>query len=142
MAEINVERALAFAIASCNVADIERMNIRGASLHAMRKALAALVVTPAHALFDGRDLAPGWEGRGTAIVGGDAICASIAAASILAKVARDRMMVAIAQDYPAYGFDRHMGYGTAAHRAAILTHGPCPHHRMSFGILAQFRLEV
>ena len=142
LAEAIADSALAFAIATCDVADIARLNIRGAALAAMAKALAALALAPVHALFDGRDVAPGWAGRGAAIVGGDAICASIAAASILAKVARDRMMAEIAREYPAYGFERHMGYGTAQHRAAILKHGPCPHHRMSFGILAQMQLKV
>lgn len=142
LAEAIAERALAFAVASCTVEEIERFNIRGAALRAMAKALAALAVAPVHALFDGRDVAPGWEGRGTALIGGDAKSASIAAASILAKVTRDRMMTRIARDYPAYGFEKHMGYGTAAHRAAILAHGPCPHHRMGFGMLAGMRLEV
>lgn len=142
LAEAIMERALAAAVASCTVEEIARLNIRGASLCAMAKALAALPLVPAHALFDGRDVAPGWQGRGEAVIDGDALCASIAAASILAKTARDRMMARIARDYPAYGFDKHMGYGTAAHRAAIRTHGPCPHHRMGFGMLAQMRLEL
>jgi ribonuclease HII len=142
LAEAIMERALACAVASCTVEEIARLNIRGAALCAMAKALAALPLVPAHALFDGRDLAPGWRGRGEAIIDGDALCASIAAASILAKTARDRMMAQIARDYPAYGFDKHMGYGTAAHRAAIEAHGPCPHHRMGFGMLAQMRLEL
>lgn len=137
-----VERALAFSIASCTVDDIARLNIRGASLAAMTKALAALHLEPVHALFDGRDVAPGWSGRGTALIGGDGLSASIAAASILAKVARDRMMAQIAQEFPAYGFERHMGYATAEHRAAIDAHGPCPHHRMSFGVLAQMTLAL
>ena len=142
LAEAIMERALAAAVASCTVEEIARLNIRGASLCAMAKALAALPLVPVHALFDGRDVAPGWRGRGTAVIGGDALCASIAAASILAKTARDRMMAQIAREYPAYGFEKHMGYGTAAHRAAIRTHGPCPHHRMGFGMLAQMRLEL
>ena len=142
LAEAIMERALACAVASCTVEEIARLNIRGAALCAMAKALAALPLAPAHALFDGRDLAPGWEGRGEAMIDGDALCASIAAASILAKTARDRMMAQIARNHPAYGFDKHMGYATAAHRAAIRTHGPCPHHRMGFGMLAQFRLDL
>jgi ribonuclease HII len=142
LSELIVERALAFSIASCSVDDIARLNIRGASLAAMTKALAALHLEPVHALFDGRDVAPGWSGRGTALIGGDGLSASIAAASILAKVARDRMMAQIAQEFPAYGFERHMGYATAEHRAAIDAHGPCPHHRMSFGVLAQMTLAL
>lgn len=142
LAETIMESALAFSIASCCVGEIARLNIRGAALQAMARALSALALAPAHALIDGRDRPPGWEERAQALIGGDGLSASIAAASILAKVARDRMMADLARAYPAYGFDKHMGYGTAQHRAAILAHGPCPHHRMSFGLLAQMRLEL
>lgn len=142
LAELIAERALAFAIASCTVEEIETLNIRGAALAAMAKALRALSLAPVHALFDGRDVAPGWAGRGTSIIGGDGLSASIAAASILAKVARDRMMAEIGREHPCYGFEKHMGYGTARHRAAILAHGPCRHHRMKFGLLGQMRLKL
>ncbi|MBL8589406.1 MAG: ribonuclease HII [Methylobacteriaceae bacterium] len=134
--------ALAVAVASCSVAEIERLNIRGASLTAMARALAGLALAPAHALIDGRDRPPGWETRATAVIGGDGVCLSIAAASIVAKVTRDRMMAQLAQDHPAYGFDRHMGYATAAHRAAIRAHGLSPHHRAGFGLCAEFSLAL
>jgi ribonuclease HII len=136
--ETIMTQALAVAVASCSVAEIERLNIRGASLAAMARALAGLAIPPTHALIDGRDRPPGWEDRATAVIGGDGVCLSIAAASIVAKVTRDRMMTQLAQAHPAYGFDRHMGYATAAHRAAIRAHGLCPHHRASFGLCAEF----
>jgi ribonuclease HII len=140
--ETIMERALCVSVASASVAEIDRLNIRGATLAAMARALAGLALAPAHILVDGRDLPPGWEGRGTALIGGDARSASIAAASIVAKVTRDRLMRSLGAAHPVYGFERHMGYGSKAHREAILKHGPCAHHRMSFGLLRQFKLDA
>ncbi|MGL4323885.1 MAG: ribonuclease HII, partial [Beijerinckiaceae bacterium] len=100
-------------------------------LAAMRRAVLALPVAADFALIDGRDV-PAIPCEGQAIIGGDDRSLSIAAASIVAKVMRDRMMLRLDREWPVYGFARHMGYGTQAHRDAIAAAGPCPHHRMSF----------
>ncbi len=120
------------AIASSAAAHIDRSDIRKASLDAMARALAGLQQPPSFALIDGRDVPPGLSCPARAVVKGDARSLSIAAASIVAKVMRDRMMARAAENFPVFGFDRHAGYGTAAHRKAIAEHGPCPLHRMSF----------
>lgn len=120
------------AVASASAAEIDRTDIRAASLAAMRRALAALGIRAAFALIDGRDVPPGMTIPGKALVKGDARSVSIAAASIVAKVTRDRIMARADMVYPDYGFCRHMGYGTEEHRAAIIRHGPCPIHRMTF----------
>jgi ribonuclease HII len=98
----------------------------------MRRALRALPSGPDHVLIDGRDVPPGLPCAGTAVIGGDALSLSIAAASIVAKVMRDRVMTALCASDPRYGFSRHMGYPTAAHLAALAEHGVGPHHRRSF----------
>jgi ribonuclease HII len=118
-------------VASISARGIDATDIRKASLAAMRRALMALPLTPGFALVDGRD-PPEAPCPVEAIVRGDALVASIAAASIVAKVVRDRMMTRLCPHYPVYGFSRHVGYATTAHRAAIAAHGPCPYHRMSF----------
>jgi ribonuclease HII len=123
------------AVASVSAARIDETDIRKASLEAMRRALAALRHRPAFVLVDGRDLPP-WPGPGEAVIKGDALVASIAAASIVAKVTRDRMMSRLGRCFPGYGFERHAGYPTAAHRAAIGSLGHCPFHRMTFGSAA------
>lgn len=125
------------AVASSAAGHIDRSDIRKASLDAMARALAALQQAPAFALIDGRDVPPGLVCPARAVVKGDARSLSIAAASIIAKVMRDRMMTRAAGQFPAFGFDRHAGYGTAAHRRAIAEHGPCPLHRMSFRPMRQ-----
>jgi ribonuclease HII len=119
-------------IASASPREIDVTDIRKASLTAMRRALIALPVRAGYALIDGRDIPPGLTCPGRALVKGDARSLSIAAASIVAKVMRDRMMMRAAILYPVYGFDSHKGYGSAKHLAAIREHGPCPLHRMSF----------
>lgn len=119
-------------IASSGPARIDRTDILKASLDAMRRAVNALPRAPDSALIDGRDVPPGLCCQGNAVIKGDARSLSIAAASIVAKVARDRMMQRSAERFPVFGFERHAGYGTAAHRKAIAEHGPCPLHRMSF----------
>ena len=121
----------ALGVGIAEVEEIDRLNIRQATFLAMRRAVAALGIAPAHALVDG-DALPGLDCPTSAIVGGDGRSLSIAAASIVAKVTRDRLMRALAEACPGYGFERHKGYGTAAHRAALARLGPSPHHRLSF----------
>ncbi|MHA7969967.1 ribonuclease HII [Rhizobium sp. CAU 1783] len=119
-------------IASSSPRHIDRRDIRKASLDAMRRAVAGLAVAPRHVLVDGRDVPPGLTVSTQALVKGDSRSLSIAAASIVAKVMRDRMMARAGLVHPAYGFEIHAGYGTERHRSAIAVHGPCPLHRMSF----------
>ena len=126
-----VEKAVAYGIAFASVEEIEEKNILEATFLAMNRAIEKLAVRPALALIDGnRD--KGITVPARCVIGGDGKCADIAAASILAKVTRDRYMLQLAQQYPQYGFEKHKGYGTAAHYAAIREYGPCPVHRMSF----------
>ncbi|GGK30053.1 ribonuclease HII [Salinarimonas ramus] len=120
------------AIASAGPAEIDRRNIRGATLAAMCRALLALPCAPDLALVDGRDVPPGLSCEGRAVIGGDGEIAAIAAASIVAKVMRDRMMRRLDLVHPGYGFARHMGYGTPEHLAALAARGVCPAHRRSF----------
>jgi ribonuclease HII len=122
------------AVASMSAARIDATDIRKASLEAMRRALGGLVKPPGYILVDGRDL-PAWDGPGEAVVKGDRLVCSIAAASIVAKVTRDRLMMRLGRHYPAYGFERHAGYATAAHRSALAENGPCPFHRFTFSPL-------
>jgi len=120
--------------------EIDAINIRQATHAAMRRAVAALAIAPAHVLVDGNDL-PAMLHGGKAIAGaetivrGDASSASIAAASIIAKVTRDRLMRRLCAAHPLYGFSRHMGYPTPGHLEAIARHGPSPYHRLSFAPL-------
>ena len=123
--------ALSCGVAFAEVEEIEERNILGATYLAMNRAIALLDPAPALALVDG-NRGEGIEVPHRCIVKGDARCASIAAASILAKVSRDRLMAELARRYPVYGFERHKGYGTAAHYAALREYGPCPAHRPSF----------
>ena len=124
--------AIAVAVAFASAAEIDRVNIRQATFSAMRRALFALSVAPRHVLIDGNDLPPGLCLPADTIVKGDAASSSIAAASIIAKVIRDRLMCRLCGVYPAYRFSEHFGYATKAHLAAIAAHGPCPFHRLSF----------
>ena len=125
-------RALAWAVGRVGPRGIDAVNILGATWRAMRAALGRLPLSPGLVLVDGHLRVPGigWPQR--AIVGGDRRCASIAAASILAKVARDRLMVHADRRYPGYDFQRHKGYATATHLAALARLGPCPLHRLTF----------
>ncbi len=118
-------------VASVSHAEIDAINIRQASLMAMRRALAALSCTPDMALVDGND-PPALPCCVEAIVRGDSSIASIAAASIVAKVVRDRLMARLAESFPAYGFASNVGYGTRTHLSALASVGPCPFHRTSF----------
>ncbi|MBU3890592.1 ribonuclease HII [Methylosinus sp. KRF6] len=131
--------ALAIGVAFASVEEIDRLNIRRATLLTMARAVGALHVAPNYVLVDGRDL-PKLACPGEAIVKGDALSLSIAAASIIAKVARDRQMRRLAALYPHYGFETNAGYGTAEHLAALRIHGPTPFHRMSFAPLREPRL--
>jgi len=120
-----------FAVAEASVEEIDRFNILRATFMAMRRAYAALPVEPAHAIIDG-NMKPGLPCPETTVVEGDHLSYSIAAASILAKVARDKMMRALALEHSRYGWERNVGYGTPEHLAAIDTYGLTPHHRTSF----------
>ncbi len=136
LAERIRERAMAWAIASAEPAEIDALNILAATLLAMRRAVDGLAVVPAHVRVDGNQvprLDPALGCTVEAIVRGDALCADISAASILAKTWRDSHMRAMHERYPAYGFDRHKGYPTRAHLEALAEHGPCPIHRYTFG---------
>ena len=124
-------KALSVSVASATAEEIDRINIRQATLLAMRRAVAGLSLRPAMVLVDGND-PPSLPCDCESIIKGDASVASIAAASIVAKVVRDRMMTRLGLRFPAYGFAAHVGYGTPQHRAALLQHGPCPEHRFSF----------
>lgn len=126
------QRALAWHIQFIEVADIDRLNIYQATLHGMRLALQAVAVYVELARIDGNALPTDLPCPAEAWVGGDARDRSIMAASILAKVARDAAMQTLHAQWPQYGFDRHKGYGTAAHLQALQRHGPCPAHRRSF----------
>lgn len=119
-------------IAASGPRHIDERNILRASLDAMRRAVAGLAVTPAYVLTDGRDVPQGLCCPGKAVIRGDSRSVSIAAASIIAKVTRDRMMTRAHAVFPLYGFNSHSGYGTVQHRAGIEAHGPCVLHRMSF----------
>lgn len=125
------EKAQAWCVATASIAEIEEMNILQAALLAMQRAVQGLSVQPAYLLVDGNK-SPSLVIPCETVIKGDATSASIAAASIMAKVARDRYMTEQAKYYPQYGFEKHKGYGTAEHRAAILQYGACPLHRPSF----------
>ena len=127
-----VERALAWHVAVVEAGDIDRINIYQATLLGMRRAIEAVAHVAGSARIDGHAIPPGLPCAAEAWVNGDARDRSIMAASILAKVSRDRAMVALHGQHPEYGFDGHKGYGTPAHLAALRTHGPCPQHRRSF----------
>lgn len=128
---IITQSALAYAIADTDAPTIDRINILQATRLAMRKAVEALPHPPDHLLIDGISTIESPLSQ-TTIIKGDSLSVSIAAASILAKVSRDRLMQDYHLLYPNYGFDRHKGYGSAAHMAALRQYGPCPIHRVSF----------
>jgi ribonuclease HII len=132
LAEAVRDSALAWALGRAEVEEIDRLNIRQATLLAMQRALLALDVLPGGVLVDGRELPSPLDYPARAVVGGDGSEPSIAAASVLAKTARDGEMQDWDNEYPQYGFANHKGYGTAAHRSALEHWGPCPLHRRSF----------
>ncbi len=125
------DRAIAWNVGEVSAAEVDRLNPYQGALEAMRRAVTSLSRTPDHVLVDARTI-PGIEQRQTAIVRGDASVYSIAAASIIAKVSRDRLMAGLDEQFPGYGFARHAGYGTPEHFRALETLGPCPAHRRSF----------
>ena len=124
------------AVVSAPPSDILSLNIRGATLAAMARAVRALPCPADRVLVDGRDVPPDLPCPGTALIGGDGRSVSIAAASIVAKVMRDRMCAIMDCDAPHFGFAGHKGYGTAAHLVALTQHGPCRHHRSAFAPVA------
>ena len=127
-----LSKALAIGIGLSPASEIDRINIRQATHLAMRRAIRGLSITPAHVLIDGNDLPKDLPCPGSTLVKGDAQSLSIAAASIIAKVTRDRLMQRLDACEPVYGFAAHAGYGTLAHRQAIILHGPGAFHRHSF----------
>ena len=125
------EAAICYAVARAEVEEIETLNILNATFLAMNRAIGQLSPVPSLALIDGnRDTGIRYPSR--TVIKGDGRCADIAAASVLAKVSRDRYMLEMAERYPQYGFEAHKGYGTAAHYAALREFGPSPIHRLSF----------
>jgi len=129
-------KALCFCIAEASVEEIDRLNILQATMLAMRRAVMGLRLKPVMVLVDGNRL-PVLDVPAEAIVKGDALVPSISAASILAKVHRDRWCLQVHEEFPQYGFAGHKGYGTAVHMAALREHGACVHHRRSFAPVAQ-----
>jgi ribonuclease HII len=132
-------RALAIGLGAASAREIDRINIYHASVLAMRRALARLVLAPNHVIVDGNPVRTlGVAHR--AVVGGDGRCYSVACASIIAKVTRDRLMQSLAVRHPAYAWSHNMGYATAEHLAGLDRQGASPHHRRSFSSVAQTRL--
>lgn len=127
-----VDAAAAWCVASASVEEIEEVNILQATYRAMQRAVEGLSVPPELVLVDGNRLPPGLTAAAQTLVKGDALSASVAAASILAKVSRDRLMAELDRTYPEYAFAKHKGYGTALHMERIRTYGPSPVHRPSF----------
>ncbi len=125
-------KAVAVGIGFASVAEIDAINIRQATFAAMRRAVRSLAFRPTHLLIDGKDPPPAMPCPLEAIIKGDGLSLSIAAASIVAKVTRDRVMIRLHAHHPGYGFDAHKGYATPVHRQAIIAHGLCVMHRRSF----------
>ena len=134
------EKALCCAVGMASVQEIDEINIFHATMLAMRRAVEGLRLKPAKVLVDGNRL-PKWDVLSEAIVDGDAKVKSISAASIIAKVTRDRMLLELHQQFPQYGFAGHKGYSTPEHLEALRMHGPCVHHRKHFApVAAQFAM--
>ena len=131
LADVIQRQAVAWCVADANVEEIDRLNILQATMLAMQRAVEGLARAPDDVWVDG-NRCPEWVWRSQAVVKGDDKVAAIAAASILAKTARDRLMRRLHAEYPVYGFAQHMGYGTVAHLDALKAHGACPQHRRSF----------
>lgn len=126
-----VKRAVAWSVVVISAAEVDRIGLHVANLQGMRRAIAQLSIRPAYVLTDGFPVA-GIGAPGLAVWKGDQVAACIAAASVLAKVTRDRLMVQLHDEFPAYGFAGHKGYITREHQAALADHGPCAQHRRSF----------
>jgi ribonuclease HII len=134
-------KALSWAVASISPRQIDNMNILQASLFAMTMAVEKLALTPVHVFVDGDKILPDCGYANTAIIQGDSRVAEISAASILAKVERDAQMLQLHEMYPAYGFDKHKGYPTRAHREILHAIGPCPEHRRSYAPVREALLK-
>jgi len=132
------EHAQAWCVASASVEEIDRLNILAATMLAMRRAVDGLGISPQLALVDG-NCAPRLACAVQTVVKGDALVASISAASILAKTERDAYLLRLHEQYPHYGFDQHKGYGTPQHLEQLRIHGPCPEHRRSFAPVRDWR---
>lgn len=137
--EHQIKAQCRWAIGEASVEEIDRINILQATMLAMTRAVEALGVEPAEVLVDGNRV-PRWRYTARAIIGGDALHPCISAASIIAKEHRDRFMIRMAQEFPVFGWERNMGYGTAQHLAALRQYGPTPLHRTSFAPVAQMQL--
>lgn len=124
--------AVAVAVGQCSAEEVDRLNVLWASMEAMRRAVVALPVAPDILLVDGNREIPNAPCAQETVVRGDGLSLSIAAASVVAKVTRDRLMTVLDADFPVYGWARHKGYPTAQHYAAIAAHGPSPYHRRTF----------
>ena len=129
--DVICEKALAYSIVFADVAEIEEVNILRSTMNAMKRAVEGLNIKADFAYIDGNTMPP-IEIDGECVVKGDAKSMSVACASILAKVSRDRLMLEYAKEYPLYGFEKHKGYGTKLHTEALKEFGPCPVHRPSF----------
>ena len=139
--ELTTRADIQWAVAVVEAEEVDRINILEATHEAMRRAVGGLVPDPDHALIDGLPVLP-FPVPQTALVGGDGLSFSIAAASVIAKVTRDRIMVEMDARYPGYEFGQHKGYGTALHLAKLRTHGPCAIHRKSFSPVRQAVLPL
>ena len=137
-----LQGARAFAWSVVGPRTIDRVNIRIATHTAMARAVARLSLTPELVLVDGHETVAAMTCEQQAVIGGDGKCLSIAAASILAKVVRDRVMERLDRVWPVYGFAKHKGYGTPDHMAAIRDHGPCPLHRHTFAPISTLELPL
>jgi ribonuclease HII len=140
-AELSEAPDVTSAVVEVGPQEIDRLNILRATHEAMRRAVAKLLPEPDHVLIDGLPVRP-FPKPQTALVGGDGLSLSIAAASIFAKVTRDRLMLALDAQYPQYAFAQHKGYGTALHLTRLQEHGPCPAHRRSFTPVRQMVLPL
>lgn len=140
-ARITQDPAIVWAVASADAEEVDRINILKATHLAMRRAVEALSVQVDHCLIDGLPV-PNFPWPHDGVVKGDGLSLSIAAASIIAKVTRDRWMRAAAEEFPDYGFQKHQGYGTKEHLRALENHGPCRIHRRSFQPVAQCALPI
>ncbi len=138
--ELTGDGEIAWSTGRAEVQEIEELNILRATHLAMERAVAGLEGAPAMVLIDGLEV-KGFPHPQRAVVGGDGISLSIAAASVIAKVGRDRLMLAYDRQYPEYGFQSHKGYGTRKHLEELRRHGPCPIHRKTFGPVAQLSFE-
>lgn len=140
--EVIEREAVAWAVAECSPAEIDRLNILRCSILAMQRALDKLDVRPEHIIVDGNRWRAYQDIPAHTIIKGDATYMSIAAASVLAKTYRDDRMYALAREYPQYGWERNVGYPSKAHREAIRQYGPTPHHRMTFRLLPDSQLTL